>query len=150
MSQFDDLLEGISGGRGGKGGRGQSGGGGGAGLAALLPMLAPIAGKLLAGGGLQKLLAGLQEKGLGGKADSWVGKGENEEISPDELRRAVGDDTISDAATRAGVSEEEAAAGLAALLPQVVDRVTPNGEVPEVAEVDRAARQLENLGPASR
>ena len=158
MSQFDDLLENISGGQGGGGigdlvgglaggGRGGKGGGG---AAALLPMLAPVVGQMLAGGGLQKLLGGLREQGMGDKADSWVGKGKNEAISSDELRRAVGDETVRDAASRAGVSEEEAASGLAALLPQVVDSVTPEGKVPDDAEVDRAARKLEGLGPTLR
>jgi uncharacterized protein YidB (DUF937 family) len=160
VSQFDDLLKGISGAKGDKQGGGigdlvggLTGGGqgrGGGGVAAMLPMLAPVVGRMLAGGGLQKLLSGLREQGMGDKADSWVGKGENKEIAPDELRRAVGDDAIRDAATRAGVSEDEAASGLAALLPQVVDRVTPEGEVPDDAEVDRAAKQLEGLGPAVR
>ena len=158
MSQFDDLLKNISGGQGGGGiddlvgglSGGGRGAGGSGGLAALLPMLAPIVGQLLAGGGLQRLLGGMREQGMGNKADSWVGKGQNEAISPDELRRAVGDETIRDAAGRAGVSEEEAASGLAALLPQVVDRVTPEGKVPDEADVDQAAKKLEGLGPALR
>ena len=156
MSQFDDLLKGISGGKGSDSGGGigdligglmGGGQGRGGGLAAMLPMLAPVVGSMLAGGGLQRMLAGLREKGMGDKADSWVGKGENQAIEPDELRQALGDDAIRDAASRAGVSEDEAASGLAALLPQVVDRVTPNGEVPDEAEVDRAARQLVELEP---
>ena len=150
MSQFDDLLESVSGGKGSANGGGigdiLGGGKGGAGLAAMLPMLAPVVAKMLAGGGLQKVLAGFQEKGMGDKADSWVGKGENRAIDADELRQAVGDDAIRDAASHAGVSEGEAASGLAALLPQVVDRVTPNGELPDDAEVDRAAQQLANIG----
>ena len=151
MSQFDDIFKSAAGGRGRRGGLGgligslAGGRRGGGGPAAMLPMLAPVVGRMLAGGGLQKVLSGLRENGMGDKADSWVGKGENEPIEPQELRRAVGDDTIRDAASRAGVSEDEAASGLAALLPQVVDRVTPNGEVPDDAEIDRAAQELEGL-----
>jgi len=151
MSQFDDLFKSVAGGSGRRGGGlggligSLAGGRRGGGMAAMLPMLAPVVGTMLAGGGLQKVLSGLRENGMGDKADSWVGKGENEPIDPQELRRAVGDDTIRDAASRAGVSEDEAASGLAALLPQVVDRVTPNGEVPDDAEVDRAAQELKGL-----
>jgi uncharacterized protein YidB (DUF937 family) len=143
MSQLEDLFKGLGGG--GQGGLGARAGEQGGGMAALLPVLAPLIAQLLAGGGLQKLLAGFQQQGMGDKADSWVGKGENQQVSAAELRRAVGDDTIRDAATRAGVSEEEAASGLARLLPQVVDRITPEGRVPEQTEVDQAAKQLEAL-----
>ena len=69
--------------------------------------------------------------------------GENEELTPDELRKVVGDDT---SANRAGVSEDEAATGLPALLPRIVDRVTPNSSIPQSAEIDRAANELERLG----
>jgi len=72
-----------------------------------------------------------------------VAPGENEELTPDELRKVVGDDT---SANRAGVSEDEAATGLAALLPRIVDRVTPNSSIPQSAEIDRAANELERLG----
>jgi uncharacterized protein YidB (DUF937 family) len=151
MSQLDDLLKSLSGGQGAGGLEdllgGAQGRGGSGGMAAMLPTLAPVIGRLLAGGGLQKLLSGFQAQGMGDKADSWVGKGENEQITPGELRRAVGDDTIREAAAQAGVSEDEAAAGMAALLPQVVDRVTPEGKVDD-AEVERAAKKLEGLGPS--
>jgi uncharacterized protein YidB (DUF937 family) len=156
MSQFDDLLKGLGGQSGGKkgglggllggllGGKRGGGSGGGAGnLAMLAPVLLPVLAKLLSGGGLQRILAGAKQQGLGDKANSWVGTGENKQVSPDELRRAVGDDTIREAAAQAGVSEDEAAAGLATLLPQVVDRMTPAGQVPDEAEVDAAAAELE-------
>ena len=155
MGQLDDLLKGLGGKQGGEGGGigdligGLAGGGsgaGGGGLAAMLPMLAPVVGKLIAGGGLQKILASLQEQGQGDKASSWVSTGSNEPISPVELRRAVGDDAVRDAARRAGVSEEEAASGLAALLPDVVDRLSPDGTLPDQKEVDRAAGKLERVG----
>jgi hypothetical protein len=79
-SPLEDILSGAlskrTGSGGGAGGGGLAGAlGGGGGMDGLVKMLLPALGGLLAGGGLSKILAGFQQKGMGGKAQSWVGTG---------------------------------------------------------------------------
>jgi uncharacterized protein YidB (DUF937 family) len=150
MSGLDDLLGGVLGGKGaGLGGiLGGLAGGGGSGLGgagaggAVLSALVPLVGGLLAGGGLGKLVSGLQAQGLGSKADSWVGKGENEPVSGDDLRTVLSDEQIGEIADKLGVSHEQAAAAVAQVLPHVVDHVTPDGTVPADEHVDDSLRKL--------
>ena len=88
------------------------------------------AGAMGAGGGLGDILAQLQNAGYGEQADSWVGRGENKPIPAEAMPDIFGRDGLSEIARRAGVTEDEASRGLSQLLPEVVDRVTPQGEVP--------------------
>jgi uncharacterized protein YidB (DUF937 family) len=83
-----------------------------------------------AGGGLGGLLEHLQQAGLGEQADSWVSRGPNKPVSPDELTQVFGREGLGRIAQQAGVSEDEASRGLSELLPEVVDRMTPDGTVP--------------------
>ena len=98
-------------------------------LKVLLPMLAG-SGALAQLGGLGGVLTKLQQGGLGSKTQSWVSTGPNEAVEPDELERALGADNVAKVAAEAGVSHEEAKSGLAALLPGLVDKLTPGGSVP--------------------
>ncbi len=82
-------------------------------------------------GGLSGLLQGFHNSGLGEKANSWVGTGQNQQLSPDEVEKGLGSDQLNQIASKAGVSSGIAKAGLAAILPMVVDHLTPNGQVPE-------------------
>lgn len=98
------------------------------------------------GGGLGDILAQLQRAGYGEQADSWVGRGENKPIPPEAMPDIFGRDGLSEIARRAGVTEDEASRGLSELLPEVVDRVTPEGEVPNfdalTDSVDDLARRF--------
>jgi len=82
-------------------------------------------------GGLTGLLGKFQSAGLKDQADSWVSTGDNQPITADHVTQALGDEEIARVANEAGVSKEEAAGGLAHLLPQLVDKVTPDGQVPD-------------------
>jgi uncharacterized protein YidB (DUF937 family) len=68
---------------------------------------------------------------MGGKANSWVGSGPNESVSGDEVRRALGDQEVNRIAGELRLPEDQAAEVLAAALPDAVDYVTPEGEVPD-------------------
>jgi uncharacterized protein YidB (DUF937 family) len=152
MSQLDDLLGGLLGGKGGGGGglsdllnqlgggqgSGASMGGGGGMLAALLPVL----GTMLANGGLNKILAGFRQSGQGEKAASWVGTGANEPVSAGEVESAIGSDEIDRIASQLGVSRAEAAEGIATVLPNLVDKVSPEGELPADPDLDRVFNRL--------
>ncbi|MFJ7567954.1 YidB family protein [Herminiimonas sp. NPDC097707] len=82
-------------------------------------------------GGLPALLQQLQGSGLGDQVASWIGTGENQAVSGDQIKNALGEDNIQQIAQQAGVEPEHASAGLAQLLPQIIDKLTPNGQVPQ-------------------
>lgn len=80
-------------------------------------------------GGLGGLAQQLQNGGLGDIVSSWVGTGANLPVSAEALQQALGSEQISQIAARLGLSPDQAAGGLAQLLPQVVDKLTPNGQI---------------------
>jgi uncharacterized protein YidB (DUF937 family) len=86
------------------------------------------------GGGLAAILQQLEAKGLGQVAQSWVGTGTNQPISPDQLKNALGPDWIQQLASHLGVSPDVISAHLSEILPKIVDRLTPDGRVPVAAE----------------
>lgn len=81
-------------------------------------------------GGLGGLMAKFQNAGLGDVAKSWVGNGENQPISGDQLTQVLGDDTMANVAEKAGMSKDDAAGQLSNILPGLVDKLTPNGNAP--------------------
>jgi uncharacterized protein YidB (DUF937 family) len=82
-------------------------------------------------GGLPGLMQSFHEKGLGGLAASWVGTGQNLPISADQLQHVLGSDQVKQLAAKAGISPDAAGAALTQLLPGLVDRLTPNGQMPQ-------------------
>jgi uncharacterized protein YidB (DUF937 family) len=161
MAGLDDLLKGTQGGGGGLGGLlggilgggagGRSAGGQSAGGLSgnpMLRMLLPAVASMLANGGLKKVLSGLQAKGKAAEADSWVAPGENRPVGGEDIRDAVGDDEITSIADKLGVSKDEAATAVAAVLPDVVDQVTPTGELPADDELEAQLGKLREVGSA--
>jgi uncharacterized protein YidB (DUF937 family) len=76
-----------------------------------------------------------QKGGLGDIANSWVGSGQNKPVSPGQLGSALGSDIIKTLAQRTGLSEEELTKQLSQVLPGVVDKLTPAGRLPTLAEL---------------
>ena len=128
---------GLGGGLGGALGGALGGGGGLGGL------LSGGLGGLLAGGaaggalsgGLGDLLNQLKQNGHGDTADSWVGKGENKQIAPNDLANALGADQIDQLSAQSGMSRDDLLNGLSQYLPKVVDHLTPDGRLPNDSEV---------------
>lgn len=83
------------------------------------------------GNGINDLVGKLTQSGLGDIAASWVGKGENQSISPSQLIEALGKDKVDELAQEAGIPPEKGAEVLSEVLPNVVNEMTPDGEVPE-------------------
>ena len=81
-------------------------------------------------GGIQGVLAKLQQAGLGATGQSWIGTGPNRPIDADALTQALGHGQLGALAQALGLQPQDAAGGLAQVLPQVVDHMTPQGEVP--------------------
>jgi uncharacterized protein YidB (DUF937 family) len=88
-------------------------------------------------GGLGDLLKQFQNNGLSDKADSWVSTGQNKPIQPSELERALGEERISWLMQQTGMTREELLTGLSQELPQVVDKLTPQGRIPTDQEAAR-------------
>jgi uncharacterized protein YidB (DUF937 family) len=86
---------------------------------------------LLTSGGLQQLISSFQQKGLGDVIGSWVSTGPNAPISPDQLQQALGPERIGDLSARTGLDAGALAGQLSNLLPGLVDKLTPDGKVPE-------------------
>jgi uncharacterized protein YidB (DUF937 family) len=112
-------------------------GGKGAG-SSIAKMLPAVLGMVGGAGGLNGLLAKLKEGGLGEQAKSWISpEASNAPVSKEQVTDALGQDQINKLAEQANVSPEEAAGGLAQVLPTAVDKLTPQGEVPaEAPKVD--------------
>jgi uncharacterized protein YidB (DUF937 family) len=80
-------------------------------------------------GGLPGVLEKFKAAGFTDEVASWVGKGANLQISAEQITQALGSSTIQTAANKLGINADEISAKIAEYLPQVVDRMTPNGEV---------------------
>ncbi len=79
--------------------------------------------------GLQALTEKLSKSGLGEQVRSWVGTGANLPISPDQVKQALGSDELERLALKTKLSVEEVTSHLAAALPQIIDRLTPDGKL---------------------
>jgi uncharacterized protein YidB (DUF937 family) len=127
------VLGNAGGGGGGRGGLGGLGGGGAAALiAAALAMLSQNGS---AAGGLGALLDKFRQGGLGDVAGSWVSPGQNLPVSPDQVQDVLGSDLLGQLASQLGISPQDAGAQLSQWLPQVVDQLTPAGQVPTEADL---------------
>ncbi len=115
------------------GGGSQGGGGNAALLNAVIGMLGQGGGSGGAGGqgGLGGLISKMSQAGLGDVIGSWVGTGQNLPVQPDQLGAALGNDTISSMAGQLGMNSNDLLGQLSQMLPQVVDKLTPQGQVPQ-------------------
>jgi uncharacterized protein YidB (DUF937 family) len=84
----------------------------------------------LLGGGLSELLEQFTKNGQGETAESWIGPGPNKEVSPPQLKQAIGQDVLTALVQQTGLSQEELLARLSRELPTAVDKYTPDGRLP--------------------
>lgn len=121
----------------GQGGSGPAAGGGNAALLnAVIGMLAQGGGGQQSGsalgglGGLAGLVGQLQQSGLGDIVASWISTGPNQPVSPGQLHAALGDETVSQLGQQTGLPHGELLGQLAQMLPQIIDHLTPQGQLP--------------------
>lgn len=101
-------------------------------------------------GGLQGLVQSFHDKGLGAVASSWVSTGANSPITSDQIHQVLGSDQVKALAAKAGISPDMAGSAIAQLLPGIVDKLTPNGTVPDHGSVmGMLGGLLQNMGKAS-
>lgn len=135
------VLGGLLGGR-RSGGIGGLGGGRGA----LLVMLLPMAMRWVQrNGGIGAVLKRFQQQGYGKQAQSWVATGDNEELDEHAVEEVVGRRDLADMAQRLGVPETEVKQAFAEIMPQMVDRLSPQGDLPQQADevLDEGIQTLE-------
>jgi len=83
-------------------------------------------------GGLQGVVSEFERNGLGATVKSWVGTGPNQPISADEVHKALGPDLLQQLSDKSGLSVQDLAQRLARVLPEAVDKLTPDGAIPKV------------------
>ena len=88
-------------------------------------------GNLGMAGGLAGLVASFQQAGLGQIAQSWIGNGPNQPVSPQQLQTALGDDKVQSMSSQAGMQPHDFLSQLSQHLPNAVNGVTPNGRLPD-------------------
>jgi uncharacterized protein YidB (DUF937 family) len=115
--------------------------------AALMALLAPRPGAAQAerpagppqqqtsSGGLDVLINQFKQNGLEDVINSWIGTGQNQAISPTQLRQALGQKTVSDLSRQAGAPPDDLLAQLSKYLPGVIDGLTPNGQLPKQTDL---------------
>jgi uncharacterized protein YidB (DUF937 family) len=93
-------------------------------------------------GGVAGLQQMFQQGGLGHVLSSWVGNGQNLPISADQLQSVLHSGALQEAAEKAGLDPEKLTGMMSTLLPHLVDKLTPNGQVPEVGALQQMIKGL--------
>ena len=115
MALLDSILSAVSG-KGGASGEAN-------------PLMGILGGLLAQSGGLQGLANKFAQSGQGNAFQSWVGMGENQAISSDQIQNVLGSDQVKALAAKMGVDPEQASTFLAEYLPKIVDKLTPAGKI---------------------
>jgi uncharacterized protein YidB (DUF937 family) len=95
------------------------------------------------GVGLSRLMDQFKGAGLGDKAESWVGTGENQPLSPDEVEKAIGADRLAKMSKETGKSVDELKKGLSTAIPESVNKLTPEGKMPNPSDLMSMAKNLD-------
>lgn len=93
-------------------------------------------------GGVNGLVQAFHSNGLGGLVNSWIGTGENQPVTADQIHQVLGSGQVQALAQKLGVSPEQASSTLSHLLPTVMDKLTPNGTVPEQSNLLQMGESL--------
>ena len=120
MALLDSILSAVSG-KGGAAGEAN-------------PLMGILGGLLAQSGGLQGLANKFSQKGEGDAFSSWVGMGENQPVSSDQIQKVLGSEQVNALAAKMGVDPAQASHFLAEYLPKIVDKLTPEGKVDPTAD----------------
>ena len=102
-------------------------------------------------GGIAAIVDKLNKAGCGDAVKSWIGKGENAPIGPEPIKKALGNGTVKDLANQSGLPENELLTQLSKMLPGLIDRLTPNGRLPQSwQEVVASLQQTQQPPPQQR
>jgi uncharacterized protein YidB (DUF937 family) len=121
MGLLDSILSAVSGGKDEASGK-------------AAPLIGILSGLLAQSGGLEGLASKFSQSGQGDAFSSWIGMGENQSVSSNQIQEALGSDQIRAIATRMGVDPNLASNFLAEYLPKIVDKLTPTGQIDPAAD----------------
>jgi uncharacterized protein YidB (DUF937 family) len=93
-------------------------------------------------GGLEGLVQNFKNRGMNDIISSWISTGKNMPVSDNQIQNALGMDQILQIAKQFGASKEEVSGGLASLLPEIIDKLTPNGALPGADALDQGLNRL--------
>lgn len=131
MGLMDQLGQAVGGAMGGQEGQNP-----------LLQAITSLLGQNSSVGGLAGIVQAFQKNGLGDIVNSWVSTGKNLPITPDQIKQGLGSDFLRQFASKAGVSPAAASTQLSSLLPNVIDKLTPNGKI-EAGGIDQLLKMFE-------
>lgn len=126
MGLFDTLLETLAGSKAG----------------ASNPLVGAISGMISQQGGLPGMMNQFSEKGLGDAFSSWVGLGENQPISADQIQQVIGSERLAELGQHVGIAPAQTAAMLSKYLPKIIDKLTPTGQVDAHYNIEAALSSL--------
>jgi uncharacterized protein YidB (DUF937 family) len=95
-------------------------------------------------GGLAGLAQLFQSKGLGDAISSWIGTGQNQPVTGDQIKNVLGSEQIQLFAQKLGLSSEDISKGIASVLPQIIDHLTPHGQVPDQGALEQQIAALKD------
>jgi len=101
-------------------------------------------------GGIEGLAGLFEQRGMGAEAQSWIGTGANRSITPDQVSEALGPQRVQSLSSSLGLGSAAGAAAIAALLPVLIDKLTPDGRAPQTSSLGGLLEGLIGGGGPSR
>lgn len=92
-------------------------------------MVSVVNGLIQKHGGVQGIISQFEQQGFGATVKSWVGTGDNQPITADQVHKTFGADILQQLGAKIGLSSQDLAAKLSTVLPQAIDKLTPGGVV---------------------
>ncbi len=128
MAGIQDILSGIM-------------GSGGQIPADLQKMAEPILQMIQQNGGLQQIIGQLQNSPIGEQVNSWLGSGANEAVSADQVAQAM-PNAVEDLSKQTGMSPEAVSNSISELLPNLIDKLSPGGQIPGADQLGEVLKQI--------
>ena len=100
---------------------------------------------LSSNGGLDGLTSKLTQSGLGKQVQSWIGQGKNEQVSGQQVQRALDTNSVNQLAEQTGQTPEQASAQIARVLPDMVNQATPQGQMPREDPFSKGVAALKQM-----
>ena len=121
--------------------------GGLASLGSLLPALLGLLGGASGSNqtGLHQIVGTMQANGLGNVAQSWIGNGASQAITPSQVEQVLSSSQLSELAAKSGLPPDQLKSGIASLLPHLVSGLSPNGSLPAAGQVQGAVGELQQI-----
>lgn len=107
----------------------------------LQKMVEPILQMIQQNGGLQQIIGQLQNSPIGEQVNSWLGSGANEAVTPDQVAQAM-PNAVEDLSKKTGMTIEQVSSSISELLPNLVDKLSPTGQIPGTDQLNEVLKQI--------